>query len=76
MDIRFFPTASILVFTHTKAVGCGRVPFGGVSVSLPIRRLDGDKDGTYKASYHCKLMLQCREESTQRLVLSLIIGSS
>ena len=56
-DIHFFPTASILVFTCTKAVSCGRVPFGGVLVSLPIRRLDGGKDGTYKASYHCKLML-------------------
>ena len=57
MDIRFFPTASILVFTRIKAVDRGGVPFGRVSVSLPIRRLDGGEDGTYKASYHCKLML-------------------
>ena len=56
-DILFFPTASILVFTRTKAVDRGRVPFGRVLFSLPIRLLDGGEDGIYKASYHCKVML-------------------
>ena len=75
-SIRFFPAVSILVFTCTKAVDCGGVPFGRVSVSLPILRLNGGKDGTCEAPYHCKLVLQCRKESTQRLVLPSIIGSS
>ena len=75
-NIRFFPAVSILVLTRTKAVNCGGVPFGRVSVPLPIRLLDGGKNGICKAPYHCKLVLQCREESTQQLVLPPIIGSS
>ena len=63
-NIRFIPAASILVFTHTKAVDCRGVFFGRISVSLPIRRLDCGKNGTCKAPYHCKLVLQCREELT------------